>query len=394
MADYVPFVNNDADYQQVRESYSDAAAVRLLLPALRSPATDTRGRQMRLWIDAGLDGYHGLLTKKRMFDTWKEYIGQFNDSSILADPDFVARPSSQKIKCFVFSVLDHCATFHPAWLTVPQLPVVDDVTRNNVNRKLAEATREWAAKNRFAGRLVLPLVFTHQDQLKGRSKWRNTLTTAVRCCSIAGATALWAVDSDLDDQRCRSAFNKRFAALIAFHEDLKAMKPEVSVICGPYWGMNIVLWARGLCDYPAVSLGTGYSYMISGAFRKQAKRFHIALPPLRRWAIASPELKTWLDQTVDALIPADSAHREFAKLRHDMGVRLKDKNTAKEQVAKWYHEWFSTIESISPAGRTLALYQDLSSAYVLGKQLPKLPKSEAPGREAGKVAEQLMLHCL
>jgi len=394
MADYIPFVNNDADYQYARAFYSDATTVRLLLPALRPQPQDERYGKPQAWVDAGLDGYHCLLTGRKTFEAWNQYAAQFEENGILADPTFVRRPSYERLRTFVFSVLDHCMTFQPVWLTVPQLPMIEDTTRNRVNRELAKATGEWRTKNNFGGRLILPLVFTHQNQLKGRTQWRNKIVNAERCYSNAGATAFWIVDSDLDDQKCRAAFNNRFRALVAFHEDLKASQPKAAVISGPYWGMNIVLWARGLCDHPAVSMGTGYKYMITGAFAKKAKKFHVALPPLRRWAIASPELKIWLDDVIRRLSPDDSTRREFERLRHDVASRLRNKNAAKEQVARSYHEWFTRIQSISPVGRTLALYQDLSSAYVLGKQLPKLPKSEAPGREAGKVAEQLMLHCL
>lgn len=394
MADYIPFVNNDTDYQLARDYYADASAVRVLLPAPRPDPEDRRLKQMRLWIDAGIDGYHCLLSKTRVFDSWKTYIRRFDENGLLADATQVNKPSYAKIKRFVASVLNYCAEFQPPWLTVPQLPVVEGTSRNQVNRLLAQATGEWRTERSFTGRLILPLIFTHQSQLKGRTQWRNTVETAVKCYLHAGAGAFWTADSDLDDQKCRSAFNTRFEALVAFHEDLRACQPSASVICGPYWGMNTVLWARGLCDHPAISMGTGYRYMITGAFAMKAKRFHVTLPPLRRWAIASPELRTWLTDAVNALSPGDSARKEFERLRQDVESRLKNKDAAKEQVARSYQRWFAGIQSIPPAGRTLALYQDLSSAYVLGKQLPKLPKSEAPGREAGKVAEQLMLHCL
>ncbi|MCG8698411.1 MAG: hypothetical protein MI922_10190, partial [Bacteroidales bacterium] len=72
---------------------------------------------------------------------------------------------------------------------------------------------------------------------------------------------------------------------------------------------------------------------------------------------------------------------------------------------------------IPPEGRSLALYQNLSSAHVLGKQLPEmekkmvvfndllaayvigkklpdLPKDEAPGRKPDVLAKLLMDECL
>jgi hypothetical protein len=394
MLDCLPFVGSDSDTRLLRKYYSEARATRVLLPALRPTRNAVGHYHHTLWIDSGIDGYHVLLTRKRVFDTWKAYVGQFKENVVLGDPSFVEKPSYHRMEDFVFSVMDHCMSFHPAWITVPQLPVVEGTGRNRINRLLAQATAKWRLRGGFAGQLVVPIIFTHQDQLKGRTEWRNTLSTAEKCYADAGATFLWVVDSTLEDQKCRAAYGKRFDALIRFHEDLRAARPEANVIAGPYWGMNLVLWARRLCDYPAVSLGTGYRYMISGAFAKQARRFHVALQPLRRWALASPELERWLKEACKRTSEADVARVQFEGLSRDLRSRLTTKRAAKEQVARAYEAWIRGIHDVVPEGRTLALYQDLSSAYVLGKQLPSLPRSEAPGREPGKVAEQLMLHCL
>lgn len=394
MADYVPFVNNDADFRLVQKFYSDAATIRVLLPTLRPTPDDPRLKRTSIWIDPGLDGYHCLLTDRRVFDSWSQYISQFEENDILADPDFVKKPSYAKIRRFIFSVLDYCKAFRPNWVTVPQLPVVDDTSRNRANRDLAKATAQWRSERGFNGRLILPLVFTHQEQLKGRTKWRNTLDTARKCYVDAGASGIWTVDSDLDDQKCRKAYRERFGALVDFHDELRATEPNATIISGPYWGMNLILWSKSLCDHPAISIGTGYRYMITGAFAKKAKKYHVALSPLRRWAIASPDLKKWLKDTSDIATFDDSSLVEFKTLHDNLNSCLRDRELAKEQVAQSYQEWFAKIQAAASAGRNLALYQDLSSACVLGSLLPILPKSEAPGRKAGQVAKELMSHCL
>ena len=92
------------------------------------------------------------------------------------------------------------------------------------------------------------------------------------------------------------------------------------------------------------------------------------------------------------------AYKELHKLRQDFR-KLNSRGPAVDQIARFYARWLQGIQDVPPEGRALALYQDLSSAFILGRQLGPLPKTSLPQaparvREAGKVAEQLMLHCL
>jgi hypothetical protein len=393
MAAHIPFVNIRDDLNRLRNHYSDSKMVRVPL-TMMSAIHQNIPRHMGLWIDAEIDGYDCHLNQRKLFESWKNHINQFQEHEILSDPEFISKPDTEKLKRFTCSVLERCHAFQPLWITVPQLPVTADASRNRINRKLAAIGGEWKSASGFRGQLILPLVFTHQDQLKGRTQWTPKLRVARRCYNDSGAAGIWIVDSDLSDQKCRERFPRRFQCLIKFHEDLRGVFPKATIIAGPYWGMNMVLWVRRLCDFPAISLGTGYQYFISGSFRKRARRFHAALPPLRRWAVASPDLRNWLGRATAHLKASDAACVDLRILHSDLGLLMGNEEAAKKQVAKTYKAWCDKIESVPPEGRSLALYQDLSSAYVLGKQLPKLPKSEAPGRDAGKVAEQLMLQCL
>lgn len=395
MSDYIPFVNSFSDFARFSKYYSDAEVVRVLLPRVKMGSVTADVRQTRLWLDAGMDGYDCLLTGRRVFDAWRDYVHQFDPDQTLADPAFLGKPESEKVQEIASAVLDKCHSSGAAWISIPYLPVTLDTSRNRINRELAAAAGEWRTRRKFRGHLVLPLVFTHADQLKGRTQWKKTLDLTKKCYEDSGATIVWAVDSELNDQLCRTAFVTRFGSLIRFHEDLRETLPGAAkIVAGPYWGMNLVLWARGLCDYPAIGLGAGYRYGVSGAFAKKAIRFHMALSPLRRWAVASPELKNWLTAAFGEISQNDPVHPVFRSLERIVDVLSASEEAAKNQVAGAYKEWFRRIQGVSPSGRTLAMYQDLSSAYVLGKQLPRLPKSEAPGCDAGKVAEQLMLHCL
>jgi hypothetical protein len=105
-----------------------------------------------------------------------------------------------------------------------------------------------------------------------------------------------------------------------------------------------------------------------------------------------------LPKAISKLDSADPARHQFSYLYQNIGL-LSDRDVARNQVAKFQKEWFDEVEAVPQPGRALALYQELSSAFVVGRQLPSLPKTALPNspekiREAGKVAEQLMLQCL
>jgi len=354
---------------------------------------------MSLWIDPAIDGYHNLLIGQRIHRLardWRECINQFDENEILFNSRFLNPPDSEKVRTFVTSALDKCLKYKPEWITVPQLPMVNDSSRNKINRALAKATCEWRSKSQFKGKLILPLIFTHQNQLRLKVQWKAKLKLAKACYDNAEADGIWVVDSDLYDQKGSGTFGRRFSQLIEFHKNLKETFPKNTTrIAGPYWGMNLVLWARELCDRPAISLGTAYRYYISGSFIRPGK-FRVAISPLRRWAVADYQLREWLETALKQFSSSDPASRELSYLVDRYDILTSQSDAARDQVARFYKEWFDKIEASPPAGRALALYQDLSSAYVIGKQrqLPELPKSEAPGRAPERVAQQFMLNCL
>jgi hypothetical protein len=393
MADHIPFVGK-ADTDRLKKYYSDSSMVRVSLESIDTIRARLP-KKLPLWIDPVIDGYDNLLKGGHTDRSWKQYIMQFQENQILICKEFVNKPDEKKVNVFVTSVLDKCSIFNPKWITVPQLPLVDDASRNNINRVLAKATGEWKSNSRFKGKLILPLIITSRKQLKGKTEWKAKLRVAMTCYKNAGASGVWAVDSNLYDQKGSGTFGKHFSQLIEFHRDLKETFPTETIkIAGPYWGMNLVLWARGLCDYPAISLGSAYRYYISGGFVKTGK-VRLAIPPLRRWVVADGQLKKWLNEALKQIDRTDIAYKNFLYLKNNFGP-LSTSEAAKDQVAKFYKKWFNKIEGTQPPGRALALYQDLSSAYITGKQeqLPKLPKFEAPGQAPERVAQQFMLQCL
>jgi len=113
---------------------------------------------------------------------------------------------------------------------------------------------------------------------------------------------------------------------------------------------------------------------------------------LRRRAIKSAELKAWISKAIHELSDDSPALESLSTIRSRYGELRGER--LREHVATSYQQWFDSIARVPPEGRALALYQDLSSAYVIGKQLPKLPQAEGTGRDPERIAEQYMLNCL
>ena len=403
MAWHIPFVNTEDDCHRLTDFYSDSVMLRVSLDSIDAirPALS---KKFPLWIDPSVAGYHHILTRiskpskktvgqKRAKTAWENLIDKFQKKEILGNADFLKKPDDVDLKEFVTSVLDLCLEYKPNWITVPQLPLVNDVSRNKVNRSLAKATYEWKSGTTFEGKLVLPLIFTNQQQYKGKTERNKRRSVIKNCYEAARASVIWAVDTSLSDRKGSGTFRRRFSNLIEFHKDLlKWFSKDTTIIAGPYWGMNLVLWARELCDYPAISLGSGYQYHIPGPFYPAKGSDRVAIPPLRRSVVVDAELRRWLTEALKRLDPKDSAYQDISSLKEEFDLFL-DRDLARNQVAKFYKQWFDELEAVPAAGRPLALYQVLSSAFVFGKKMPKLSRSEGSGGDPAIVAQQLMLNC-
>lgn len=387
-ASYIPFVNTKTDAGLCKSLYGDSLAIRVALHSIDK----TKGllpSGPKLWIDASVDGIH---TKNRA-DVFQAYLGGFKNCKNVLDLQFQKSPDKNLLAEFVYSVLDKCKDEAPDWISVPQLPMVDGGLRNKINRLMAESTGLWKHDRKFAGRLVLPVVATNQSQLN-KKPVRN-LKIAMACANLtaSGADAVWTADSSLNDQEGSGTFGNRFLQLRKFQEELNSQIPEGTFrIAGPYWGMNLVLWTRGLVDAAAIGLGNSYKYNIPGAKLPQGN-IRIALRPLRRWATVSSKLKTWLNQSTSALPLEDPIRADFAALEKEL---TSDPLTGREQIAAFYRHWFHQFNDLAPSGRAMALYFDLSKAYVLGKTLGKAvgPLPENTAKKPERVAEQLMMQCL
>lgn len=315
-------------------------------------------------------------------------ISGFED---IADPNFAAKPNPKTVKEFVTEILDSCFKRKAAWITVPQLPIVGDSSRNRINRALAKATAAWRTSRSFSGKLILPLVFTHQTQINGKTQRNPKVVQAGRCYREAHADGFWVVDASLaDDSGSKTLRNTRLPAVICLHQELNLEISSRIRIAGPYWGTNLVLWARELIDHPAIGVGGTYQYYLPGG-QASFPSARVALAPLRRRANVA-QIRTWLEKTAKIIGVHHPAHKEFEAIQKRLSL-LSDQEIAREQVAKFYKEWLDVLAATPRQGRSLALFQDLSNAYALGRSLPEIP-NEGTSRRPESVIEPLMLNCL
>lgn len=400
MAAHIPFVNTRKDCEILKRFYSDSKIARVSLESI-DKVKKLLPQNISIWLDAGIDGYEHHLRKTK--NPLPAYLKAFKEYKILSNSGSINRPDSEKIKLFVNSVLTECLKYDPKWITVPQLPMTENTSRNKINSLLSKAALQWKFDNQYDGDLILPIIFTNQKQLNNKTTWRPTIDAAIKRYHTSGAIGIWLVDSDLSDQQGTGTFKNRFPALIQLHEYLRKELKSAKIIAGPYWGLNLILWAKGLCDYPAISLGTGYQYYLAGTPFRHRGKSRVAIPPLKRWAVASPELREWFGDAIQTLNSRDKVvsnlHEVQSELQHLLGkfhnrLSLLDEDSNRKQIAEFYKKWLDDIEETPSIGRDLALYQDFSSAYVLGKQLPTLPPSGNTARKPERVAELFMLNCL
>lgn len=397
MADHIPFVFTSDDCRILRTYYQDSAMVRVSLATKAKTLDFPEG--VGIWVDGGVDGLHSWKPERttksgdetNFYKAFDEFIEAFPGHEMVADPEFQKRPRAEVAKRFVESVLNACCQFSPKpdWLSVPQLPMVSDASRNRVNLLLAQSAAEWKRTRKYNGKLILPAIFTHQKQVNLKTQRKCDLIR--KCYEKAGAHGVWVVDSTLNDHAGVGSLDKRLQGLVQFHQDLaRALPPDSMKIAGPYWGMNLVLWARGLIRYAGIGMGSSYQYRIPGPAPSPGKS-RVALGPLRRLAVASPGLVDWLRDALTKMPKSDPAFSVFEHLSRTL--RLRPKPT-RDQVVRFYKTWFDGLESVPPKGRALALYQDLSKAFVLGRSLQSLPPEEKSARRPDRVAQQLMLSCL
>jgi hypothetical protein len=388
-AEHIPFVNTATDCQLLTQYYSDSSVARLSLDGFRKfkaklPST------VNVWMDSNFDTLEHL---KDGGEPDADQISKFGPAASIKAVASGNTSNKRIVEDLVKSLLNKLKAEKPGWISIPQLALIEDSSRNKINRLLAESTRQWAVDQGYRGKLILPIIVTHQRQINKKTDRDPKVKQAKACYERGGAHGFWVIESSLCDQDGAGTFDTiRFPALIKFHQEINSVMPSEAIsIAGPYWGLNLVLWAKGLINHPAIGLGNNFQYHIPGG-HMQAGSTRVALAPLKRLAVMNAQLKQWLTASLAVIPSGDPAHGQFQYIQRNF-ERLQSQD-ARGQIAKFYKEWFDRIAATPPAGRALALYQELSSAYVLGKGLPDLPDVEKTARRPERVAQQLMLTCL
>jgi hypothetical protein len=270
---YIPFAN-DRDLPIVSNLYSEAAGCRVTLRPLQKPGLLSLPAT-KLWVDAEIEGYSADIfdSTKKGYESYRQYIQQFGNVRKLSEP-----PNKTTLAVFVNAVLDavlEAASAAPnlGYISVPQLPYIPGSERNKINRLLADLTLKWKSTQRRPPRLILPVIFAKSlGQTDNKTDRNEKVKLAASCFEASGADGIWVVDSTLDDHAgLKKLENQRFPGIISFHEELNAkLPPDVVTIAGPYWGLNLALWCRGLVRFPAIGVGS-YRYFVPGRSPKSAK---------------------------------------------------------------------------------------------------------------------------
>jgi hypothetical protein len=389
---FIPFVDSVLDADLVNRHFAGCAIARVPL-RVADKVIPRLTPGMELWIDLALDG---IGRRKSLDPTYADFLISHGAEPLLDDDLALDHPDAVILESLVHSACQAALGFNPRWITVPQLPFVDDGRRNRANRILADSTARWVSKSGFSGGLVLPALPTKPGQTKGKTQRKPKVKAVVDCATRARADAVWIADTSLNDQRCTENDGKKFEGLIAFHQELRnALPPSIHLIAGPYWGLNLVLWGRRLCDMVAVGVGGGFQYYVPGTRRTGAPKTRIVLPPLRRLAVAGRALRQWLRRAAEEKRRQGDVRSEELERILLAFDQLLLAEPAKWQVAEFYGAWIDRLGRSPEGGRALALYQDLSSAYVFGAGLGDLPDDQrGRSREPGRVAELLMLVAL
>ena len=384
---FIPFLRANTDFEHLDSFYNDAPLCRLTLDRDRwVPRICDRHR---VWIDLALDGI-GQVPQN---PDYIEYLKKHGDISALTDAAFAKSPKRAAIEKQICGFLDEANALNPYAIGIPQLPQEDGTETNKINKMLYAITVDWRNSKAASVKLVLPVIFKHQRQLNKKTDRNPKIAFLKSLLASPGADAIWVTDHTLDDQAGTGNFDKeRFPGVIEFFKELKAVSSIAMVIAGPFWGLGIVLWARGLCTHFGIGLGSTYRYYLAGGMANKPKA-RVAIGALRRWVCATPELEQWLKDSLTIVPPGSPEARELQEILKHLSALLSS-DTAKRQVARAYREWIDKITAIPPAGRGVALFQDLTAAFVTGKSLPDLPDETGPARRPERVAEQLMLNCL
>lgn len=402
---YIPLIRNKGDASAAQNAMPNVDVVRVPLDLLDGMELE---EHWRLWIDTQFDGFDHIFDdeEERWLEStkgWHGWVQGFEGFELLTTEKNAKSASQDKIDDLVAAVLDEAAEYEPTMISVPQVAYTTGAIRHAINRKLAIAAGRWKQNYWPRGTFVLPVVFTHVDAYRTKSIADKRINAILRALDASHATGVWVSHARLDELGgVGNLKGGRLSPLIAFHENLNDQLPAKAFTCaGPYWALNLILWARGLIDFPIIGSGSQFQYSTPKPVQLLGRpKPRIALPLLRRWYPVNSELRGWIKSAKSSFAQGTDAWDELKRLESTFGTFLGSRGAvpARRQTLEFYIDWIDQIESTQKAGRALFLFQDFSNAVVNGSlirtKLPKQSGLSADARNPGFIAEQYMLQCL
>lgn len=395
---FIPFIRNKSEVERLQSTSFDIDIVRIT-----GDYKFNAPEKWRLWIDPGFDSFENIYDKSFSDFNWKNWITKFKGHEKFLTEASAIKASQAEINDFVNLILNDIVTNNPTIISVPQLAYTTNKKRHSLNKKLARAAGKWKEKYWPKGTFAIPAILTHFDNFKNRAESKPRINSICRSLEESNASVVWAVHSDFDDLAGIKDYpTKQFPKLIDFHEQLKDELPNTTTTCaGPYWAMNLILWARGLVDIPAVGCGSMFKYTIPGPIFSGGKPIiRIALPPLRRWYIADRKLLNWIKDAKYNFqqIHSSEEFKEFQNIENNFSNLVSNRESSITQSLEFYFNWVNQIAAVQKRVRGLYMFQDFSKAVINGSlikdKLPEVKKLSASARSPGFIAQQLMLQCL
>ncbi|MCC6680495.1 MAG: hypothetical protein IT445_06290 [Phycisphaeraceae bacterium] len=401
-APYIPFIRTQGERDVAQQVMSNVELVRC---SAEFASSCSMSPGWRLWLDPSFDGYDDMMnggwtSNKSELRGWEQWIRTFPHYQ---EPTNRNAADKKRVSQLVHAALSNIVAHKPAAITVPQMTYDASTDSHNINEILAKTAAEWKLSNwTTKGIFILPVVVTDYEVYRTKSKgWGRKINLIQKLFEASRASAVWVVHAKFDDLCGTSSLDKEeFPKLVEFHHQLKSvLPPNTTILAGPYWAINLILWARGYVDIPTISCGSGYKYYPPTRFRPQPKN-RIALPSLRRWYSAKPELGKWIRDAKHKFPPHSAVRVELEKIESQFAsfIGQRGRRPSMLQSATFYEDWIQQIAAVQPAGRALFMFQDFSSALVTGSQikilLPKDGALSAEARKPGAAAQQFMLQCL